>query len=236
MINAKQIGFVASSLVRVGGFAAAGNNDDVTSVLSAALAIAGRGGVSVPVQASQNENAVGIISGGTSLVQIQRSATGEKIASPGGNEVYGRLSEPAGGGYLLSYFVLVAGTETPFIFAAPTAVDFDFGYRFDFARLPADFAIVVSKVVNNDPRVTLVRDVMELLTVTALNVLSPVSARPTPAGTGYFILYINEATYCLPAGFFTVDVDTKIVTWLPVTAKFNLESTDRVVAFYSTLE
>lgn len=233
MIKAKQIDLVISALVRVGNFSASGVSDDATAALSAILAIAGRGGVSVPVQTSTGENVIGIVVGAASLVQIQRTSTGEKIADSRANEVYGRLTEAAGGGYLLSYYVSVAGVETAYDFTTVTAIDLDLGYRFDFARLPADFAIAVpTKILNNDPRVAIVRDVMEALPVTALNTLTPLTFKPT----GYLALVVNELFYALSLGFFTVNADTRVLTWSATIAKFNLDPTDKVVAFYGTLE
>lgn len=237
MLKAKQIDSVTSGFVRVSNFSASGINDDATMALSAACAIAGRKGVSVPVQSSDNEDAVGVSINANHIVQIQRTATAEKIADSIGNEVYGRITEIQGGGYLLSYFVFIGGAENPYNFVNPTGIDFDFVYRYSYGTLPADYAVSVqAKTINNDPRTAQLRNIAELLNVTALNVLSLLTYKPSPAGTGYFFLIVNGEDYSSLLGIFTVNIETKLINWSAVNAKFNLTSDDKVVAFYTTSE
>jgi spore maturation protein SpmB len=236
MINIKQINWVVAALVRVSSFAASGTSNNVSTAIASALSTAGRGGVTVPTQVSANGDAIGIITSGVNnLVQIAR-ADGEKIADASGNEVYGRLTE-TGGVYTLSYVASVNGVETGVSLAA-TTINFDFAYRFDFARLPGDFAIAVpTKVVNNDPRAggTAAGIFTELLSVTALNTLSALTK--TPNVTANLFLIVNTATYSTLGGSSApFAVSGKAVTWSPVNAKFNLETGDRVIATYTTIE
>ena len=238
MIRTKQISWVIGATVRVGNYGATGVDDDVSTVISTALSTAGKGGVGVPVQVSANDDGVGIITAAsTNLVQIQRTGSGLKITDAGNNEVYGRLTE-AGGVYTLRYFTLADGTETPFNFAASTPIDFDFSYRFDFARLPGDFAIAIpTRVISNDPRGAAAgsQTYSELLTVTALNTLSALTRTPNVAANLFLI--INTAIYSTFGGATAAfSVAGKTITWSAANARFNLETTDRVIATYTSLE
>jgi len=75
-------------------------------------------------------------------IPIRNASTRDVIDDGSGNEVYARLSCP-GGVYTLTFYSYVAGVETAYTFAAPTAIDI--GYVLvsqDFMRLPAHAGVV----------------------------------------------------------------------------------------------
>ncbi|MGA7934723.1 MAG: hypothetical protein WCA35_14355 [Kovacikia sp.] len=233
-VPAKQIIKVLSAPIRVSGFAAAGPDDVVTSVITTALSSAGNAGVSVPLQVSSAVTAVGIITSPPgNRTEIYNATSKDKIAHSSGNEVYGRITE-SGGVYTLTYYYYSdAGVETPYSFAS-TSIDFEFNYRFDFDRLPAE-AIVAIKTRNiaDDPTVSSGGVYTEKLVVTAQNTISDLAKTPTTSGN--VLLFINGIVYDT---FSTApfSISGKAITWSASNAGFSVETTDRVVAHYTTNE
>lgn len=235
MIKQKQVFWVAGASVRASNVAASGASTNVTSAITTALSTAGKAGVSVPVQVSADEDSVGVVTASTlNLVAIQNNTSKDKIKDSAGNEVYGRLTQSAGV-YTLTYYTLVNGTETAFNLPAQS-IDIDFSYRFDFARLPSDFAIALGgRVVNNDPRGSGASTFTELLTVTGTNAISALTK--TPSATANILLIVNDAVYTtLGGGSARFSVSGKVITWSAANAGFNVDTTDFVVAQYTTLE
>jgi hypothetical protein len=191
----------------------------------------------MPVVASPDQNAIGIITTGvTNRVEIYASQTNNKIADANGNEIYGRITE-AGGVYTISYFSLQNGTELGVTMAAGTAIDFEFNYRFDFARLPADFSIALtSRNVSQDPRSQTgsgsagIAPVTEALQLTGQNVLSALSQTPLSAAS--VSLIVNGVTYySLNATIFGINADGTI-NWNESGVGFGLAASDRIIANY----
>ena len=129
-IAAKQVYKVLGASVGVAAFniATSGVSVDVTTWVTTALGTAGVNGGSVAVQVAANDTTPGIKTG--DIVEIYDSATWDKINDWNGNEVYGRITESAGV-YTLSFYSLVAGTETAYTIATWN-IDFIFTYQFDF--------------------------------------------------------------------------------------------------------
>jgi hypothetical protein len=222
---AKQVQKLLDGVVRVVNFAAVGLDDVVTTALTTALSTASSTGGVMPLQVASASVFGVVTTAAKNKVAIFDTATKLPISS-GGNEVFGRLTEAAGV-YTVTYFTLVAGVETAYNMPA-TNIDFEFFYRFDFERLPADFATGVSaRVVSDDPTGGSI-PVEELRTVTALNTLQALSFAPAPANS--LVLVVNHLEYSPLDGAFTVTGTA--VTWIPGVAGFNLETTDKVVAKY----
>jgi len=229
-IKSKQIEKLVSSWIRVSGFTASGTSGVVTTVITTALSTAGDGGVSVPLQ-DASLTQVGVVVSGNNRVEIYDSTTKQKIKDTNGNEVYGRITS-ASNVYTLTYYVLVNGTETSYSFES-TSIDFEFVYRFDFERLPQDFAVAVStRNVAQDPTNARGVPIIESITVTGTNTINNLTKRPL-----YGVALIINQTYVSSAespAFFTVS--GKAITWSASNAGYSLATTDKVVAVYESNE
>ena len=234
-IASKQINKVMGAPIRVGAFAALGTSNTVTSAITTALGTAGDGGVSVPLQISTS-NGLGVVTtGANNRIEIYNATSKDKILSPNGEEVYGRLTE-SGGIYTLSYFTLPdTGVETAYSLPS-TSIDFEFTYRFDFARLPTD-AIVLTGVrnISNDPSGNAGKLFRERITVTGTNTLNNLTK--TPTDSNLVVLIVNGISYdTFATAPFSVNLSTRVLTWSAANAGFSLETTDRVIAQYVTFE
>lgn len=226
-----------SGSVQVNGFTASTGITTCTAALTTALSGAGRGGVTVPLQVSLTEDAIGVITtGANNLCELFDSATKEKLKDGLGNELYGRLSESAGA-YSLSYYSLVAGVETGFNFTAPKNIDFRFNYRFDGASLPTDFVLSANaRSVNQDPSGRGGGSpYAEKLTVTALNTLTDLAKTPA-ANTTLRLIVNGESVDAFDGSSAPFELAGKTIVWSATNAKYSLETTDRVIARYYTNE
>jgi hypothetical protein len=236
MVAAKQIKKNLSAAIRISGVSVSGNSANVSTAIGSVLATAGDGGVSVPSQALGGSNAIGVIvTNPNNRCEVYNATTKEKIAGAG-SEVYGRVTE-SGGVYTLSFFTLSGGAETTHSFASAISIDFEFNYRFDFVRFPAD-GIVGSKNrnVSDDPTGTAGASLFtEPLTVTALNTIGELSK--TPNQVSNVMLVVNEALY-FPIGGASApfSISGKVITWSTTNAGFNLDTTDVVRVRYTTNE
>jgi hypothetical protein len=226
LVQSKQVKKFIDSYVGVTSFTASGTSTVVTTAITTALSTAGEGGVSMPLQVASSSQ-VGAIVTGNNRVEIYDSTTKEKLVSSG-LEVYGRLTQSAGV-YTLSYFVLDAGVETAVTIA--TDINFEFPYRFDFARVPSDFAISVkTKFVGEDPNGSGYTIIREVRSVTALNTLANLSKTPL-----YGVELIVNGVSELSVGI-SFSVSGKAITWNATNAGYALETTDAVIAVYETNE
>lgn len=233
LLASKQIEKFISTRVGLSGFAASGNSNNITAALSTALNTAGNGGVSVPVQPSTGVSVQGVITTGNNKVMLKSTANDDIL--DGDNVVYGRITE-SGGVYTLTYYTDVSGVETAFSMPSQS-ISVWFGYRFTFEKYPADAAInlPLTEVDKQgagggtaDGRMK-----VELLTVTATNTISDLSL--TPVAAGEVLLSVNGKTEDGAAGG-AFSVSGKAITWSAVNAGYSVATTDRVIAFYSTLE
>lgn len=234
---AKQIIKILAANIRISNFTANGVDDVVTAVVTTALGTAGDGGRSVPLQVSANTASMGVIvAAPQNRVEIYDATTKDKISSSGGDEVYGRLVE-ASGVYTLSYFTLPdSGTEAAYTFSTNRAIDFEFSYRFDFDRFPSDAVVGVStRNVSQDPASTAGALFVEQLAVTGPNAIASLTRTPTSAGVVMLIVNgVSYDTFGGAAADFSVNVSTRAITWSAANAGFSVETTDRVIAQYST--
>lgn len=227
-----------AAFVRVDGVSVTGSSANVTTALTTALATAGDAGVSVPVQVAATGNGIGIVTTGpTNRCQIYLAVSDDEVLSSGLG-VYGKLTEAAGV-YTLSFFILSdANVESAYSFPTATSIDFEFVYRYDFARWPSDAAVgVTTRNVGNDPAAAAATFTRELLTPTGNNVLPSVSKPPVNAST--FVLIVNGINYDTFGGssaVVSVDLGTRAVSWSAANAGFSVTTTDRVIAQYLTNE
>jgi hypothetical protein len=235
----KQIEGIFAGYTQVTNFSANGSSSNITTAITTALSTAGRGGVSLPLQVSANENQMGVVTAAPSnRVELRGSTSKDKLQDANQNEIFGRVTE-ATGVYTLSYFVINdAGAEAAATFSTATAIDFEFVYRFDFKRLPADFAVsLVTRNVSQDvpPGAVIGKGFAELLTVTATNTVSALSK--TPDLTANVQLVVNgQSVDNFGGANAPFSVSGKNITWNAVNAGYILETTDRVIARYTTLE
>lgn len=232
-IKAKQVVKVVSSGVGCLNVSVTGSSFTATTAITTALSTAGAGGVSVPLQVSSDEFTMGVVATApNNRVEVNDATSKNKFEDLQGNEVYGRLTQ-ATSVYTLSFFTLVAGVETAYTFASATTIDFFFLYRFDFNRLPADFAFAVSiREIAQDPRSGGGVPLSEQLTVTGTNTVSALTKTPTSVTT--LKLFVNGEGYSSQNGSFTLS--GKTVTWVAGSAGISLDTTDYVVAMYFTNE
>jgi hypothetical protein len=237
MIKSKQLNWILSGNIRIANTNVTGGSQNITAALTTALSTAGRKGVAVPVQVSADEDSVGVITTGTNnLVQVQSNATKMKYTDTNGNEVYGRLTEAAGV-YTVTFFTSVNGTETAYSFGSANAIDIDFNYRYDAARLPADYAIAIpTKIISQDPKVSGAGTFsLELLTVTATNTLAALAKTPSVPAT--VRLYVNgQIITSLGGASAKFSISGKTITWNATNAGYSLTTDDNVIAAYSSFE
>lgn len=232
LLDKSQIDSLQFARIGALNLSATGGSTVVTSALTTVLATSGDGGVSVPLQPSTNST-VGLVTTGTDNVAlIAATATKRPIADSNNNEVYAKLTE-ASGVYTLSYFSLVAGTETAFSFPSATNIDFYFVYQFDAARMPRNAGVSLnSRIIQQDPGAassSLIK--FEKLTVTALNAVSALTIAPSSATS--IRLEVNGKTENPFGGASAAfSVSGTAVTWSAVNAQYPLRTTFDVVAFY----
>lgn len=238
LIQPKQIDKIQAAPIRLNGKTVTNGSGSVliTTELTTALNTAGNGGVAVPLQVSADVHTIGLITSGvTNMTLLWATTSGEKLIDAGGNELYGRLTE-SGGVYTLTFYSLIAGVETAYSFTADTDIDFVVHYRFDFERLPADHGVSVrSNFVNQDPGAAGggASLLTELRNPTGTNTLPDLTK--TPDSNSNVLLLVNgvvETTH----GNAAFSVSGKTLTWNAANAGYTLETTDVVVAQYTTNE
>lgn len=237
-IPAKQIIKLLAAFVRVNNFSASSSSGNVTTAITTALSTAGDGGVSVPLQVAA-AGTLGVITAASgNRVEVYNATSKDKILAANGEEVYARLTE-ASGIYTLNYFTLPdTGTEAAHIFPATTPIDFEFSYRFDFNRFPSDGVVSVqTRNISNDPSQGGGRVFRERLTPTAQNAIPNLSRSPIDsAGVALFVNGVSYDTFGGGTASFSVNTSTRAITWSAANSGFNIETTDRIVAQYSTME
>ena len=234
LIKSKQIERIIATYVRVNGYSQIiGGAGIVTASITTALNTAGNGGTGVPVQDSPNVNTEGVIvSGTTNRVEIYDGDTKQKLSNPAGNEIYARITSP-GGVYTLTYYTIENGVETPYLFTTITSLDFEFGYRFTFATLPADAILFIqARNVDDDPGGAATERVYyELKTVTAVNTVNNLS-KPPVSNTDVILVVNGKSEDGMAGGAFSVA--GQAITWNATNAGYSLATTDRVVAIYKS--
>lgn len=233
-IQAKQIQrMLASSVLVTPITVALGATDvDITTDLATVLGTAGDNGVAVPVQ---NHTVGGLLPGllvtpNHNRVDVWIAGLETKLATPTGQEVYGRLVDTAGVYTVELFFLDTLGAETAFTTTAAVDLTFAVPYVFSFDLLPFDAFGSVRQLVYQDPSAaSSASGKTEVLTVSALNTLSAL-ALPYIAG-GNAELNVNGQVVHISTGCFSIAGTA--VTWLPLVAGYDLDTTDSVVATYA---
>jgi hypothetical protein len=235
-LDSSQIKKMFDAHVRVTGFSATGVSDTITTPLTTAVSSAGDLGVSVPLQVSTYNSGTqteGIVTAsGQNKVEIYDATTKQKLDDGQGNEVYGRVTE-SGGAYTLSYFSLIAGSETSFDIGS-TTIDFEFPYRFELHNLPVNALIAIqSRNTDEDAGGGAGRLVRELLTVTSTNTLSNLTYTPDESSNVHLTVNGKGEDTLSGSG---LTISGKTLTWNAGTIGYACKTTFRVVAHYTTLE
>lgn len=230
-LDAKQINKQLAANIALSAFAANGGSGNITSALSTALSTAANGGGSVPVQQSVSGGVGVMTSTPDNRAELYLTGTQNKFDDGSGNEVYGRVTFAAAV-YTLTFYSLVAGTETAYAFGGSTNIDIEFGYVFDLVDLPVD-AIRSLKVrrVSDDPASLFPTDFWEVLTATGDWAIPDLTYLPKSAA----LVKITINGQALYAGtHFTVTTKTFSFSSGQKTAVgFTIKTTDFIVAEYT---
>lgn len=228
-LSSSQIEKVLHSLVYFTITSGAANNTNVTTALTTRLNTAGDGGVSVPVQAATTD--IGVVTGTGNACKVFQS-NGEALYDGNGNRVYARITF-ASTVYTVSYFVLINGTETAYTFTNSTNLLIGVPYAFDLFRYPRD--AVTNTPVEDTIQIggTVPEKVFsERLNVTSLNTISNLTKNPT--NNALVKLIINGQVQTTYDNSFAVS--SRAIAWSSTNARFDVRTTDLVVAEYSTLD
>lgn len=228
LIKAKQIKRMFVTYIRANGVSAAGTSATVTTAITTAASTAGDLGTAVPVQVavynSGTQSEGFVTSGGDNRVQVYDSTTKGKIEDGQGGEVYGELS----GTYTVSFF---KGDGTAHTLTA--TVDLEVPYLFEFHKLPKGALISIqARNVDDDADAGDGRLVMEVRTPTATDTLPNLTK--TPVASTLRLVVNGQTIDCLSSSGLTHVA--KVMTWASATSGYILETSDRVVALYQTLE
>lgn len=232
LIKAKQIKRMFVTYIRANGISvtAAAGSATVTTALTTAASSAGDFGNAVPVQVavynSGTQTEGFVTSTADNRVQVYDATTKKKLEDGSGGEVYGELS----GTYTITFF---KGDGSAYTFLATTSVDIEVPYLFEFHKLPKGAMIAVqARNVDDDADAGDGRLVMEVLTPTGTDTFPNLTKTPV---SSTLRLTINGQTIdCLSGSGLTHAA--KVITWTSATVGFIAETTDRVIAFYQTLE
>lgn len=234
-LRSEQITHPTQAFVPIDGIPVTLADTDITAVLTTALQTAGSGASTVPNKISDTSgnpgtDPVGVVLNGVCIVVD--NASRDAIVDGAGNIVFGKIAGTPTA-YTLSLYSTIGGTDTPFVPAPGTQIHVEVPYMFDFARLPLNWVtdlMIRLQMVNKPTTAVASNQVIEIVTVTALNTLANLSQ--TPSNPQELLLYVNgQANDGLANGSFTVA--GQAVNWNAAQAGFALDPVDRVVAVYS---
>lgn len=169
-------------------------------------------------------------------IWLRLAGTGHQLSDTvNGNSVFGRLTEVSGV-WTLSYFSLVAGTETVFDFTGHPDAGANINFRWCEVVQAANYkpTSVVSAGEGIDQydasSAASHQHINDIITITT-NGQTALTLSQTPKDGADVVLIVNSATYNSPESF-TVSGTT--VTWVATASSggFDLETTDKVVAQY----
>lgn len=239
----KQITKLISGYIRIASHTITANagSQDVTAKISTALTTGGNNGVAIPNQVSSNVNTMGLITTTPfNRVDVWQSGTKRRLSTTNKDEVFARLTTSSSNYFLTFYYENAGGSEIVFTPTVADTIDFYIPYRFDLNRIPTDFLLDLTRYTFQDVPSAATGGgtgaVMftELLTITTLNQI-PVLTK-TPADPNTVFLIVNGIMYSRfgASPFFTISGKTCL--WDATNAGFDVETTDQVVAMYSTTE
>jgi hypothetical protein len=102
-------------------------------------------------------------------------------------------------------------------------------YRFELKDVPTDFAIKLKQAITSAPGISSIL-FTEVLTVTSTNVISSLSLPPYLPNNISLIVNGEKVDHIGAGKQFSVS--GVAITWLPLVAGYDLETTDRVIATY----
>lgn len=235
---------------------------DITSVLTALLAGKAYNGANLPLRVSNGKadfTGEGILLAG--IVDVYSAVSNQKLAYETVDrgdqfEIYGRITEASGVYTLSFYYVDLAAVEHSIGLNENVSFEFDYAYKFE--DLPVNFATsVLTRNVQQDPsapKAITQKLVVEEITFSADNVLQGLSHRPL-SGTakvnytghvlhekrGDFTIVTTQDSTNPLVFYFTLNTyaanGTKgNGTWVPATAGYTIESGEKVIVEYVTLE
>lgn len=209
----------------------AGTTNIINSALSSATQGAGYNNQNLPFQvaslAAYSETCGWILD---RIISVYDSVTKTAFTDNNGNEVYGKITKPSAD-YLLAFFSIVNGTETPFAIDAGKVIDFQAQYLFDSNNAPIDLMIRQNAVqIGQDPENN-TKLYHENLTITALNTLSNLTYFPVE-GTAVEILIDGGSHVSTVNG--TISVAGKAITYNNTynAGGYNIRTTSNAVAKY----
>lgn len=235
LLQPKQIYKILGAPIKiVGASVLSGQSSiDATTAITSALTTAGDNGASVPLINSIGADSAGVVvATPTNRTEIWDSTTKLKIANTSGQEVYGRITYATNVYTLSFYYLNSTAVETAFIFTANETIDFDFIYRFTWAQLPTDALVSMqTKNVYQDPKGSGATAQQEILSVSAINVVSSLSNTPNNVNTVKIFVNGKEEVGLGTSPAFTITSGVNI-TWNQANVGYELDTTDLVVASY----
>ena len=237
-VQAKQIDRYLQAPVGIAGFSTAGGTSDtITSAITSALSTASDAGTSVPLQVGSGtpgSQAEGVqVAAGLNRTLIYNFGTTVRYLDGSGNDVYGKVTN-SGATWTLSYFSVIAGTETAFAMPASASISFEVPYVFTLADLPyTSLMAMLERHVAPDSALSGgsgTRIFTEVLTVTAADTVSNLTNTATSTKQ---CLVVNDVAYYSLGASPPFTVSGKAVTWNAANAGFHLATSDLVVADYS---
>jgi hypothetical protein len=234
LLQAKQLKKWLDAYVPMDSLAATGTSIDVTADLTALLATAGSGWVAVPLQVGTPATQIWVRADAAhNKVELFFNATGKKVNDGFGNEVYGRITE-ALWVYTLTFYSMISGVETSYDFGiVPVTIDSEFEYLFDFYRLPESLHYTVRRTYD-DLGAGSGTLVTENLPITALNTIT--SLAYLPDSNANVLLFINGKEEDTLWGTPSFSVAGSAITWSSANAGYDLETTDKATARYTTAQ
>lgn len=229
LLQAKQVSKPIAAFVALSNQSVASANSlNVTSALTTALATAGNGGTSVPLNPNGSNTTEGVITGSTSIVPVYAYPSGQSIEI-GGNQVYGVITF-ATSVYTVSFYTLVSGTQTPA--TLNQAVNLLIPYAFTFNDLPYTAILAVQNSDPGGPGVGLGHYYVDTgITCTSTNTISNLTK--LPVDTNSVVLYVNGQALASGVGFSVSGQSVSISSGQITANGFNINTTDSIFATYS---
>jgi hypothetical protein len=137
------------------------------------------------------------------------------------------------GTYTITFYSLVAGTETAYSFTASIDLDIEFLYEFDLNRTPANASYEIRRTYT-DLGIGAGTEVIENLPITGPNTVTALTYAPTTGSTILFINHIAEDTLAGP-GSASFSLIGTAITWSEANSGYALDATDKCTGKYITL-
>lgn len=197
----------------------------------------GRNGVDMPNQRSTSFDTPGLLCSndgyvGTGRIYSPVASVGAEQCNPAnGNQIYAQVFQETNGDFTVSLLQrdAITGATTAYL-ALHNGYQMDFAYRYDLHTMPT-FGLI-SREAGTLPRPSAASalDKAEILTVTAIDTLSPLSESARLIN-GVFLIKVNNLMFDNLAGS-GITVSGTTVTWNSGITGLVLNPGDRVIAYY----